>query len=112
MCTIDGVALAGGGAAMGELVRDELVRYYVRRGQTAALEQLLRDGVIAANVAGYGKLIEACCLSTGPLDSACGATMSGCRRQQHPTCCRRLLRTLRFCERWSIVARRRISSAR
>ena len=26
------VALAGGGAAMGELVRDELVRYYVRRG--------------------------------------------------------------------------------
>ena len=61
-------ALAGGAAMNGQL-KDELVRYYVRKGRTAALEQLMNDGVVAADVEGYGKLIEACCLSTDAFDA-------------------------------------------
>ena len=49
-------------APLKQHVRDELVRYHVRKGQTAALEQLMHDGVIAADVEGYGNLLEACCV--------------------------------------------------
>ena len=61
------------GAPMHQQLKDELVRYYMRKGQTAALEQLMHDGVIPADVEGYGKLIEACCLSTDAFDTQCGA---------------------------------------
>ena len=60
------------GSALPPHVKSELVAYYEQRGQTAALEQLMQDGVLAADVDGYDRLISACCLSGGALDAMWG----------------------------------------
>ena len=60
------------GVILNARVKDELVRYYVRHGQTAALEQLMHDGAVAADLEGYSRLIETCCLSTDAFDAMWG----------------------------------------